>query len=80
MHFTKKEREGEVIRMSKDRHSRELEDAHNKGEQDAADGIDRAPHDFFQMIVGGLAGKDTDEMKEENEAYEKGQRNYRSQK
>ncbi|HBB43778.1 MAG: hypothetical protein UW27_C0017G0089 [Parcubacteria group bacterium GW2011_GWA1_44_13] len=67
--------------MGKDRHSIELEDAHNKGEQDAAAGRMRdEPYGFANGFAAQLVGKDSDEIREENDAYEKGYQNTMDQK
>lgn len=62
--------------MGKDRHSLELENAHNKGEQDAAKGINNEPYGIVDSVVSGLLGKDTKEISEENEAYRAGRKNH----
>lgn len=66
--------------MGKDRHSIELEKAHNKGEQDAARGVREEPYSLGNSILSGIFGKDTEEMREENDAYDEGRANYFKQK
>lgn len=52
----------------------------NEAERDASNGINRPPHDGFKMACHGFIGGDTyKQLKEENEAYQAGQDNYRNQ-
>lgn len=56
-------------------HSEKLQDAHNKGESDAAEGLRQPPYTIAE-VMGGSTVEEANEIKE---AYDQGQRNHDSQ-
>ena len=76
-----RKKDGEYMKRTDEEHAKALEHYHNLGEQSAARGEDHSdPNSELSMIAQAVFGQDTQELRDENEAFEKGWDNAHKQR